>query len=1013
MLLRTNHGNQEAAEPEDGGQAGRESRGALGRFTELVIRRRGIVVVVTVLLTAAAGLAATRVRLNADFVTYLNARDPLVRAYHYVGDVFGGNETGMVLVTAPDVYQPDVLSLIEELTETYQTLEGIEYATGLTNTLEFTATEWGVEVGRLVRRDALPATAPEVAALRRRVEANPRLSGNLVSTDGTLAAIQLRFASGGEERQATNFATAQRVGRATEQVLAARSSPDDVAVYFGGLPFLMYNMTMLIAGNMATLIPLMVVFLVLVLYLGLRRWTGVVYPLTVVLVSSVLVLGVMGVFGLRMDLLSGLVPVVLIALGSADGIHYMKRYYERRGSGESAQAAAASSYREIRVPLILTTITTMVGFGSLAISDFAVIRQFGLLTALGLFFALVVTLTLLPALAAFGAGAPRPRTRVARIGLMARLARGVARGPGVVLAAGLSAVAVAGSGMFLIVKSVDWTLCLKRGSSPHHAEMLIREKLGGSLPVQLVVRGDLLDPATLIAMRKLERRMDALPLVGKSLSLAGIIAEMNAAMNGRYAIPNTREGVANLWFLIEEEDEIAQLVADGGTAEGLVQARVADWGTNAVIRAVEGVDEWLATRPDRMVVVDPRTLVGVPATAVRDRRAADLATQLQWEFIGRGAEAPSSLAAVTTAFVEWTPDAAARSGVSDAVRRYLGSPEAEETIDSEVAVRLAGVLGEAAAEWGVDAATVRAALRTSTPGIDERDREELGLSLQSVAFEAVGRQRVATAIAALAEAAPGLAADSVLRRNVSGALWEAHNPLIVLDAAVADRWGVDGEAAIRVVQATIRRSGLASVMKQMEEELLPTQIQSVLLTLVVIMVLLSLIFRSPLAGTLMVAPLAATIVVTFGVMGYLSVALDSFTAMVASIAIGLGVDYAIHFTHRFRHELHRAGGQTLGALEQTLRTSGVAILVNALSVGLGFLVLLAAGGQHIRRLGGLTSLAMLVAGLFTLVLLPALYVKLRPRFLVAPAGTPQQPASALELAPMQEGTTSAAPHVQT
>jgi predicted RND superfamily exporter protein len=303
----------DAAQSEEQRQPGTESDVAHGRFTELVIRRRGIVVVVTLLLMAAAGLAATRVRLNADFVTYLNAKDPLVRAYNYVGEVFGGNETGMVLVTASDIYQPEVLSLIDELTETYQTVEGIEYATGLTNTLEFTATEWGVEVGRLVRRDALPATAAEVAALRRRVEANPRLSGNLVSKDGTLAAIQLRFASGGEERQATNFATAQRVGRATEELLAARGAPADVAVYFGGLPFLMYNMTMLIAGNMATLIPLMVGFLVLVLYLGLRRWTGVVYPLTVVLVSSVLVLGVMGVFGLRMDLLSGLAPVVLIA----------------------------------------------------------------------------------------------------------------------------------------------------------------------------------------------------------------------------------------------------------------------------------------------------------------------------------------------------------------------------------------------------------------------------------------------------------------------------------------------------------------------------------------------------------------------------------------------------------------------------------------------------------------------------------------------------------------------------
>ncbi len=187
------------------------------------------------------------------------------------------------------------------------------------------------------------------------------------------------------------------------------------------------------------------------------------------------------------------------------------------------------------------------------------------------------------------------------------------------------------------------------------------------------------------------------------------------------------------------------------------------------------------------------------------------------------------------------------------------------------------------------------------------------------------------------------------------------------------------------------------MMKQMEEELLPTQIQSVLLTLIVVLVLLSTMFRAPAAGVLMITPLLATIAVSFGAMGYLSIGLDSFTTMVASVAIGLGVDYAIHFTHRFRHELARAGGKDREALAKTMTTSGIAIFVNALSVGLGFLVLLAAGGQHIRRFGGLTALAMLSAGLFTLLLLPALYLKVRPRFLRDPATDRERTRPAVSL----------------
>lgn len=1000
-------------ESRDGEQGAVGSGGGHGRFMSLIIRRRGVVAAIALLLTAAAGVAATRVRLNADFVTYLNAGNPMVRAYRYVGDVFGGNELGMALITAPDIYQPEVLSLISELTEVYRETEGIEYATGLTNALDFTATEWGVEVGRLVRRDALPATPEELADLRRRVESNPRMAGNLVSDDGTLTAIQLRFADGGQDRQASNFATARRVSAATQQFLDTRGSPPGVTVYFGGLPFLMYNMTNLIAGNLATLVPLMVGFLGLVLYLGLRRWTGVVYPLTVVMVSSLLVLGVMGVFGLRMDLLSGLVPVVLIALGSADGIHYMKRYYERRGSGESAPVAAARSYREIRVPLILTTITTMIGFGSLAISDFAVIRQFGLLTALGLFLALLVTLTLLPALAAFGAGSPRPRATRSGGAVMGSLARAIARAPRAILVAGVAAVVIAGSGMFLIVKSVDWTLCLKRGSTPHYAEMLLREKLSGSLPIQLLVRGDLLDPATLMAMRRLERRMDALPLVAKSQSLASIIAEMNAAMNGRYAIPDTREGVANLWFLIENEKEIEQLVEPGATTEGLIQARIADWETDAIIQAVDGIDAGLAARTGRMVVIDRRLLDGGQHADLEEQRLTDLVSQVRRELAGRGIDAPPSLQRVAADFLVWTPDPAQRAAIGDAVTGYLDSPEAEATLDRQAAAQLANTLGREASVWGVRATDAEAAVRTVAPDLDEWAGPELGLSLARVTYDVTGRQRVDDAIAALERAVPPLAVDTVLRRNVGGAFWDAHSPLMVLDGPLADRFGPDDAAMVRVVNATIDRSGLASVLKQMEEELLPTQIESVLLTAVIVLVLLSLMFRSAVAGGLLIIPLAATITLTFGIMGYLSIGLDSFTAMVASIAIGLGVDYAIHFTHRFRHELAATQGQFLDALTATMKTSGVAILVNAASVGFGFLVLLAAGGQHIRRFGGLTSLAMLAAGLFTLLLLPALYLVLRPRFLEAPERVRQRSAATTPSITGPESAPAAPGHAQT
>ncbi|GBD92503.1 hypothetical protein BMS3Abin05_00075 [bacterium BMS3Abin05] len=74
-------------------------------------------------------------------------------------------------------------------------------------------------------------------------------------------------------------------------------------------------------------------------------------------------------------------------------------------------------------------------------------------------------------------------------------------------------------------------------------------------------------------------------------------------------------------------------------------------------------------------------------------------------------------------------------------------------------------------------------------------------------------------------------------------------------------------------------------------------------------------------------------------------------------------------------------GDELAALQRTLGTTGISILINTLSVGLGFSVLLAAGGQHIRRFGGLTAMTMIVSAIFTLLLLPSLFLLIKPKFL--------------------------------
>ncbi|NOX89263.1 MAG: MMPL family transporter [Calditrichaeota bacterium] len=953
------------------------------KIADFVIRNRFGVIAFIVVTTLLLGWQAMKVDLNADFSTYLRKDDPLVQQYNRVGEIFGGNSIGIALITADDVFSKESLSLVARLTEAYEKMPEIAYVTSLTNVIDFRKTPWGLEVGKLLNGGDIPQSPQELAQLKSYVLSKDRYVENLVSEDAKATAIVLRFAST-KNKVLSHFTTSLKIKQITDSIIQSKDgSRNDLKIYFGGMPFLIFNMTTLITHNMEVLVPLMVLILVVILYLGFRTWAGVVLPLLVVIISVVWVVGFMGFFNLKFDLLTGIMPVVLLALGSADGIHLMKRYFERRRGGEPARDAARFVYQEMGTPILLTTITTMVGFASLAISDFTVIRQFGLLTALGVLLALVITLTLLPALLSFGIRFHLGKAKVAsRAWLTDKLGSFIYNKKVAILLGSLLIIFVSLLAIPKIVKDVDWTLCLAKGSSPYHAEMMLREKFGGSLPIQILIDGDIKEPAVLKMMRVMERRLETIPLVSKSESIAGIIAEMNYVMNDRYVIPETRQGVSNLWFLIESEDMIRQMVARG-EKEALLQAKLDTWHTSSLVAAVDSINIFLANLPKDMVVVDLSGVSGAVRDKLKKLQAQRMVENLRWDLQKYGFQ-PSSekLQQMVSQVLNSKVNTQTVRRVQEAVTAYLQTPEAEIAL-SDIYVRRINrdIESRLLKQQIPDKKELSRIIQRQVPGTRAKDADWLAESLAEVVRVAIGENRVAPVLANLEkkyEVAP-LKKEN-FRRDIKGDLWAANENLLVIDALQAKKLFTTTDfRAYNEVSWQFMQTGLAPVLNRMEEELTPTQTESLFATLIIVIILLSLIFRSPAGGLLSVIPISITILINFAVMGYTGIGLDSFTAMIASIAIGLGIDYAIHFVSRFRDEL-KIDGDELAALQRTLGTTGISIVINALSVGLGFLALLAAGGQHIRRFGGLTALTMIVSAILTLVLLPSIFLWIKPRF---------------------------------
>ncbi len=180
-------------------------------------------------------------------------------------------------------------------------------------------------------------------------------------------------------------------------------------------------------------------------------------------------------------------------------------------------------------------------------------------------------------------------------------------------------------------------------------------------------------------------------------------------------------------------------------------------------------------------------------------------------------------------------------------------------------------------------------------------------------------------------------------------------------------------------------TGFVSVLGVLVQMVVRGQLISLGLSLLLIFLISAVVFRSLVAGGFVVFPLAFAMVTVFGLMGYFDIELNIATAMLASVVVGVGVDYTIHFLWHFKEE-YSSHGDAWKAVEDTLATSGRGIIVNALSVIVGFSVMMFSNFLPIFFFGFLLTISITSCLVGALAILPVLVTTFQPSFLGRPAG---------------------------
>jgi predicted RND superfamily exporter protein len=171
----------------------------------------------------------------------------------------------------------------------------------------------------------------------------------------------------------------------------------------------------------------------------------------------------------------------------------------------------------------------------------------------------------------------------------------------------------------------------------------------------------------------------------------------------------------------------------------------------------------------------------------------------------------------------------------------------------------------------------------------------------------------------------------------------------------------------------IEITGMPFVDITMDQSLINSQIGSILIAILFVIILVGIILRSWTSGLYASIPIIATIILLFGFMGLSEISLNIATVLVASVALGIGIDYSIHIISHF-NESFKKSQDLYGSIQESILISGNAIIINVISVSAGFLMLIFSEMVPLQYFGLLIALSMVSSCLGALTLLPSILI---------------------------------------
>ena len=913
------------------------------------------IIAICLAITVFFGWQLKNIRIENTSRTFMPKDDASYQTMLQTEDTFGSMlMLGISLETYGEtILTPEYIRIIQTITDQIEKVEYVENVDSLTN-IDFIhgeLTEDGegsLVAGSLLGEDDEYTGSKEDMRLIKEKIIDWQEMYNRVIVNDTFKAAQMMITitastEDGEELPAT---VQNKILAEIKEICAEALIGSDLEVRYFGDPVMSHDAREFLMSDLFRLIPFVALIVLLSLYFSFHTWSGTLLPLITVLVSTIWSVGLLCLTGFTFTIIGSMIPVCLIACGSAYGIHVMTHYYigldkiQGEITKENHADAIAFALNDVWIAVLLAAITTVAGFISNVTSPLRPLRSFSIFAAAGVAFSLILSITLIPALLYI--------TPIKTVGkhwrnknrlstrLRERLEKQLVRRGGktaeeknsetlynlysffagtrprliifVLVIALLSAV-----GLQKLIVDTAMANYFPKNSKFRQDLAYVDDTLSGSNSMYVVIAGK-------------EKSADATNIVSSS--------EFDY---GEFDFSDPEDATSDFDFGDSDFDFGEDAGFDFGEADAEAPKAYYMLTNPEILKAVDDMQNYLLARhPEIGKIVSFTTFI---------KRM----NQVMHVPVAGGAE----------------------------------DAEAQTLADTLTMQDMLTMLNQAYAAAGGDKASANEVVHQLEVQLNYNGLNYYEIPYDVEKYPAETHEQLADLVTQYLYL---LSSDSITRFAD-----DMTNPKAIrVQIQLRTHSTVDTGKLIDDIQSyaakhfpegyTIVPTGTATLEHRMSNLVINSQMISIVFSLAMVFIIIALSFKSGIAGIIGAIPLGLVILLNFMVMGFAGIRLDLCTSIVSSIAIGVGIDYTIHFMETYQHE--RAKSDVLEYVtKNTFRTSGKGIITNAIAVGLGFLVLVFSKFVILRYIGILVAVVMFTSSTLAMTIIPGILNAFDPKFM--------------------------------